>query len=401
MSMSISPNLTSINISQEEETKSSVDHSSAFFNSLLIKFEGQDSWMGSYKEAQAYQPHFKYLEEQCGICLEKFTPNEQVIVLPCTHGLHERCFKPWVKEECPYDKTPAKGITKVSGLGQVVLFPPKTRALGMWLSKYQDKANNELEKEFQKIANFEEFQKKMENPNSNFRIKFRVLEVIIQDILNAYDGALPRRDIPEHSQIIINMMIANKEFTFGTPEIQEKNLQKHMNLDIFKSVDLVRSSPEKVLPNLLVLCDLFSQVAEISVDRDGIERAFLYVQRILQDFLDLPEFKQLADKLEQRFLSHHFKEIRKLPTQVEKDSYISKIDKKALERLHRLTYGSRGPTGSLIKRHYDTYKENLDFNNKVKRVATDCLVFVGVIGLLISSVFFMKGFYEMDEQEQV
>ena len=49
----------------------------------------------------------KYTEENlCGICLEKFKENDDILILPCNHKFHKECIIKWMKirKFCPFDK---------------------------------------------------------------------------------------------------------------------------------------------------------------------------------------------------------------------------------------------------------------------------------------------------------
>ncbi|KAL6846295.1 hypothetical protein ACP4OV_023743 [Aristida adscensionis] len=56
------------------------------------------------KSARAGAPPPSTEEEKaCTICLETFSPGEQVVVTPCNHMFHQGCIAPWVKGHgsCP------------------------------------------------------------------------------------------------------------------------------------------------------------------------------------------------------------------------------------------------------------------------------------------------------------
>ena len=49
----------------------------------------------------------KYNEENlCGICLEKFKENDDILILPCKHKFHKDCIIKWmgISKFCPFDK---------------------------------------------------------------------------------------------------------------------------------------------------------------------------------------------------------------------------------------------------------------------------------------------------------
>ncbi|XP_020206833.1 probable E3 ubiquitin-protein ligase RHY1A isoform X2 [Cajanus cajan] len=46
-------------------------------------------------------------QEDCAVCLESFRVGETLIHLPCAHRFHDRCLKPWLKNNshCPCCRT--------------------------------------------------------------------------------------------------------------------------------------------------------------------------------------------------------------------------------------------------------------------------------------------------------
>ncbi len=50
-----------------------------------------------------------HLTEQCTICMETYTPGQQLKLLPCTHIFHLNCIETYLKEfsnQCPLDNLP-------------------------------------------------------------------------------------------------------------------------------------------------------------------------------------------------------------------------------------------------------------------------------------------------------
>ena len=38
------------------------------------------------------------INDTCVICLEEFSPGQQIKLLPCKHGFHGECIDPWLSE---------------------------------------------------------------------------------------------------------------------------------------------------------------------------------------------------------------------------------------------------------------------------------------------------------------
>ena len=84
----------------EEETDSiSADSFDEMMNSIINSLEGLSK--NIFKKLKT----FKIREScsSCSICLDKYSINDVVKVLPCNHKFHNKCLKPWFKDSvcCP------------------------------------------------------------------------------------------------------------------------------------------------------------------------------------------------------------------------------------------------------------------------------------------------------------
>lgn len=54
---------------------------------------------------------------RCGVCLMEYNEGEILRVLPCSHALHEKCAKGWLKVDsvCPYCKMEVGGVEVCGG----------------------------------------------------------------------------------------------------------------------------------------------------------------------------------------------------------------------------------------------------------------------------------------------
>ena len=84
---------------------------SAISFSDVIRLENKNPWKGTYSDALALKTQvaadlalaqaagrplptdsFKHLGIDCGICASDYTPDDRLIVFPCSHALHDACY---------------------------------------------------------------------------------------------------------------------------------------------------------------------------------------------------------------------------------------------------------------------------------------------------------------------
>lgn len=95
---------------------------------LHVNIKNSASWRGHYSEFLKRGEAVRYLDQSCLICFESFLPKEAVIMFPCSHGMHQKCFSPWGKGQCPMDEQWINGI-KVSLAAGSILIPRVSGAL--------------------------------------------------------------------------------------------------------------------------------------------------------------------------------------------------------------------------------------------------------------------------------
>lgn len=351
---------------------------------FIVTFEGQEeSWVGPYAEAASENQRFKHLGNECVICLEDFLPTDQVIVFPCTHGLHEHCFKPCDRQECPLDRKPTEGISKAHFLGYSILFPSKTCKFGIWLSTHKDMINAKLQESLIKMSEKdpEEFQKFFTDPKTQRETQAlaTIVQAVFQDLLNAYDGSLLPADMLEHITAILETMQNLSE-----DEIDVKEFAKKMdiNTDLTAFAQLVQMNSERLnefLPNITFLTLICAHITGLTLDAAGVSQVALYLQQLLHAATADPQCAELADHLDRRFLKHHFKAIDALTPGGsclnpwgEVYSYLNKLEQSALQRLGRLVNQRQDPLSEEIKMNIARIDNNQKVFQSIKKAALTC-----------------------------
>ena len=114
----------------------------------FITFENL-SRVVTYSELVKKKESYKYLENICGFCREEYLGEEPVIIFPCTHALHESCFKAWDKNVCPYDqKNVNEPVLRVHLLGCEIFFQASYSDfnLGDFMKNIKEEINDSIHK---------------------------------------------------------------------------------------------------------------------------------------------------------------------------------------------------------------------------------------------------------------
>jgi hypothetical protein len=301
----------------------------------VLQFEGQDSWIGSYDEAKrekdAANLKFVHLDDSCAICLGDYVSADQVIVLPCSHALHERCFAPWSAQICPFDQTPAMGVEKVHIFGRELLIPPRSRKFAMWASRQNQELLNTAIVEF--VNEISKISPELEA--EVFLAKFDIFKQFFQDFLNIYEGTLSEDEIADLSEKMVRTL--QKEVF--------KAISDQFNLD---GVGFLRSAFAFLAPLLPrdpeKIAQVINQLTGLSFDLNGARQIIQYVGSIGNEIST-----QLSLEVKRKFFTDHFKAIKVLPSDREKKSYLKNLEHEDFDRLVELTQGG-GPTSLAIHR---------------------------------------------------
>lgn len=348
----------------------------SFYGRLVPQFKESGSWMGPYSEARR-ENRFRHLTDQCLICFENFLPEDQLVVLPCSHGMHERCFAPWPRQTCPLEGTPVS-TTKVSLLGRTLSFPPRARNLGIWLSDRKEEFGAFLIQLIRMLPN--ELLEDLLNHEEIASFGDRAA-TILQDLLNAYDGNLSLEEIPERARDHISNL-----FPFFRSFGLERSIRFFgEDTDLKLAAHYLERNLSSVVSALLLAVSANQRIS-FTVSYQGMERVLVFLFQILRETIQQPYFLVLSKELDRRFHLKHFRAIRQLGSDWERYSYLWKLKSKDLQRLRDLTQGAGGPTSQLIQYAHLHDKRCRNFFSKVKAQ----IPFLACCGVMLWAYFHLR-----------
>jgi len=317
--------------------------------------EGPKSWIGSYQEAkvrQAQEKAFQHLQDECAICLEKFLSADRVIVLSCTHGLHELCFRPWEQQTCPWDHTVAEGPDHIEVFNLTFSFPPKVQKLGIWLQTGEGFVNECLSILASGLGL---------TPTTSFKeevlLQFKdfgaFLQSTLQDALDAYNEAQPRDGLLQKAEAHVQefRQVAGQQRI----KILLELLAGRYSIDLEAAVEFARSQPDLLSrPNLIqFFVDVISDSMQVSLDAKDLHPFLLYVSTLISKASITPEFKAIQEGADRIFCEAKKEEISALSTgqatDQEKRDFIGSMNPKQLLRLNRLVAKDDAPEAQLVR----------------------------------------------------
>lgn len=375
-----------------------------------VNLENANSWIGPYQEA-AKNVHFKHLDKRCGCCFQNFLPVDQTIIFPCTHGLHERCFRSWNKPICPFDRTLVEGAQKASFLGYSIFFSLRTQKFGLWLANHQVQINSAIEVFIKKFAyeNPGKFQKCfLENTEENRELRDfgNIIQAVLQDALDAYDGKLSIENIPKKIDKLsrdLERLPVNKidvwkyREMFGRKHLEcAKIIELGVDLEELSNlihITLKRNSSEPDGPAITFKTEqvifFFKRYTGLNIETEGAKRFNQYISSLLNTLITNPAFPFLEGAIGFQIFKSHFKAIKQLPTDKERCLYLSKMNNQSLANLYRRTQ-SKGPTFLLIKQNIEkiiTYRERI---HSVKNHAKLFIATVVTVALFLRLLVFFE-----------
>lgn len=354
------------------------------FDNATLQFDEQESWIGKYQEAAQQKKlgnsRFKYLDDTCGFCREKYLFADQVIVLPCSHSLHEHCFASWNTLTCPYDMMSL--MKKVSLLGYSLSFPGETNKLAIFLQTHQEKTNDIIKGVIQKLKEekSEEFQDLLDKPEK-FHMWASFIQEFLQDLLNVYaqdgQGGI---DLDDYISQCVQNFIDNCKKLEGYMKEHNEPLNAFPSNEAMEAIDFTQIQELVKNPSLLKNVEsnllLFFLFARITISSQGLHNVLSYVNKIAAAVLNDPEFVRMSKEADRKFFNKHFKIIRNLPSEKDKTSYLEKMEKWDLQRLYRLTNGA-GPTSLFIIKNIEQI-ENRKKWTQIVREASEALSLVTI-----------------------
>lgn len=341
--------LNDINSSYKENDELSFSENlMSAYSPFHIKIDDQrkNVQIDTFLNALNTQPKLKYLKEECGICFEPFLSKDRIMILSCTHGFHENCFQPLMKQECPYDQTPRENL-KVSFIGFTFLLRDKSEGLERLLNRYRATIDSKLEKMATELAS------DFRLGNNKYRYLFEkniinnvmiLMKNIIIGCLKSY-CSLPTNYNRANIQNLVNSMLAATKALPG---------QENPDIDFLIDIDLrtVLDSYNFGCCSLKRHAGEWFQFTPLEDFMGALEAqsnpCYRFFDMVCRDILTLPSVEEFAERLDERFLARRYKEILTLPSENEKIKYLSKINLHSVGRLHRLTRGGRAPTAKLI-----------------------------------------------------
>ncbi|KAL1524976.1 hypothetical protein AB1Y20_019852 [Prymnesium parvum] len=69
-----------------------------YWSIALPPRSAEDIWVAAQIEALPAHSWSKQGDAECSLCMEPFSIGELVRTLPCEHGFHDKCIKPWLLE---------------------------------------------------------------------------------------------------------------------------------------------------------------------------------------------------------------------------------------------------------------------------------------------------------------
>lgn len=351
---------------------------------LSIQSEEQKSWVGSYQEAETRR--FRHLTDECCICGDKYLPDQQVIVLPCFHGLHKECFAPMQKKVCPMDYTSEEAL-KVSLLGRSLLLPPETKFLNRLFNVELETLEKKLS---QSPAKKEELEKLLSDENEKMKLGELLDGVwpILQDCVDVYsseavDGGRPIQARERYERLSAYLQ-------------QNKGWEKW--LSIFEEL-FDESAPDAVVKfhrdfdaiqergreRLLVLQIILPALVAYQGDHfRGVERVLDYLYEVSKLAVRNPDFRKYAIESAQvsdrRFYIKHLQALRTLDSQVSKYRYLYSLSPQDRERLEKVTKNAKGPLSGFIQQGTPRVKTA----HKVVENVVSALILVSLAAFLYS-----------------
>lgn len=369
-------------ISQSDE-KSHAENKDAILKKFhMIVDVINEEWTGTYQEALKKQPLPKHLNQECGICLDSFKLEDRVVILSCTHGFHEKCMQPMIKEACPYDKTPR--ITyQVNWLGYSVLCSSNSSIVGKSIANHKEKINSTMEMLATEISKSGRFTELLNDAFVNSVLLF--IKTVIQNSLDVHNGNqqsihnlddLVEVDLIRLSAIIDQIRITDIDFLIDYDLINLKS-----SSSIIQVFNLANEYNHRYLED------------RINISSDGFKLVWGYLSTLLGNFKDNPRIREFAERIDLRFLARHFKEIRLQSTSIKKRQYLSSVNDQALLRLHNLTNKGQGPTAQLIQSEIKKRKYCKILNKIAKKK----------IVTLISYIFceIIRNFFVQDKEKLI
>lgn len=337
---------------------------------LIFDDLGKDLWVGTFQNAQKIEPKLKYLANECCVCWDTFNPKDKVVVFPCTHGLHENCFRSLVSRVCPYDNTRVD-FFKISCLSYSILFTLETNHFGKELYENKEKINEKISNVISMLITNEKYQPYFSGliPSNTLRL----LNVLIQDAINRYSIlTTPKLYRVQYIQDLLNNLV---EVTTTSSN------RKAADIDFLIDTNIFELFGRKKL-NLRECIKLATYLMDISAKKlHGIKLISVIgyiVDEVIFDMMNLPIMSKFIERVEQRFLSLRFKEIRVQPTLAKKVEYVSRMRTSDLKRLNRLTKNGKGEISKLIENQ--VYKRN---NFRILKMTIIALLALIMLSLLV------------------
>jgi hypothetical protein len=335
-----------------------------------LEIEQSVCWKGLYKEAKkekdAGNPKYTHLTSDCSICFSDYLPSEPMIMLPCSHGWHARCFSSWGKQICPLDRTSTEG-SKVIFLGNELLLFRKYGDLESPQDQenLKHQARNWLKAQIEKDPTILELPERLQN-NAKLAIGF------LQNFLSMFERTLIQpviiRAAKEDAQLLLRYLsfetgskigkrklddISSLCISFFTPFLPQNIESYHehfalisIELAFYHFTDWDLNLRFNLEPHLREISD--SQLFDVmALDPRQKERIYLYFSTMARDLIE--PLRQLKIEEDRIFFKNHFQLLRALPSDKEKKVYLEKLDKTSFNHMKRLAQG-KGPTSLSVQR---------------------------------------------------
>jgi hypothetical protein len=298
-----------------------------------VRFTGQESWFGTY--AEATKKNFRRLSPECMICMENMLPNDKILVLPCTHGLHTRCFAPWKRQVCPVDQTAVAAVEKIDLLGREILIPPQAQQFFIWASpEKQNQINESLKNLIRKYPSFSD-PKKME-PLVHLFLDF--LSLLSGDSIEPNSAA--KKTIKE----ILDSECFGKDY--------HKLILAKENLIFFAGMGLQlyennREEFHRMGEEFRELGERLKQTLMEKINTDlGLKISEREAAKVL--LYGLSFLEEMSSELDFRLFTYHFKKLRGLGTYAEQKKYLQALEDDERFYIERFAKGG-GPTSKAIQ----------------------------------------------------
>lgn len=313
-------------------------------NKVTFNFVEERTWIGKYEIAsygkQQGDRKFGYLDDSCSFCLTKYLPTDELIVLPCSHGLHKYCFTAWEKNICPFDSAPADRIVKRILFSRYSLtFTEQTSGIFQYLETNQEKIKKFLQGGIQSVQNlFPKNNQKILNKPEVSHFFGSLIEYFFQKLIDiySYNDNIPNGYL---SRFIQNLL----------DRVEQIYSDSHSDRDYFKFKKNLEEKLSSTISLELLLVDLFAHWG-IPIHDQGIHNLIIFMDQLIKTFVNRPKFIEMAEMADRRFFTKHFKIIRKLPNEKTQISYLFSMEPDVLNRLNRLNQGD-GPTSILIRKN--------------------------------------------------